>query len=272
MKNIFLILMLLNLIACGNNSSDSKMVENAHNNETSEELKWADNTSWPLVIKVPVEASLNANFMQALEGATNTWNVALRPVIGQNVFRVESFDNTVSNQADLENSLLSIKCTSKYDSYCSSCETQGCTDFCDLNSKSDCDLSDTNKEFKPLKIVDYLRDDHMVVSNPSDWFEEVSDLTIAITGYTYDVNTNIIIKADIIFNQEFYNFAYSDPVLATQIDYESSLLHELGHFLGLKHVEKSEDPSSIMNPSLSKGQIKRNLSDKDKETIQNLYK
>ena len=256
-------------VGCGNNSN-TKTVENAHK-ESFELLRWSSG-DLPLIIQVPVEAYNNQAFMDALEGATNTWNASLKEELGKDVFEIQSFNNNVSNQSDLENLLLTKKCNEKISKYCSDCSNQTCNNYCLQYSKADCHLQDANKQFKPLTITDYLRDDNMVISNPLDWFNEVSDLTIAITGYTYDVNTNKIIKADIIFNEEFYNFAYSDPVLATQIDFESSLLHELGHFLGLKHVNKNDDPNSIMNPSLSKGQIKRILSDKDKEIIKNLYK
>ena len=269
-KIILNIVILFSIVACGNNS-DTKTITNAHK-ESFELLRWSSN-ELPLVIKIPVEAYNNTAFINALENAANTWNTEVRSVIGKDAFVIQSFGNNISSQSDLENSLLSIKCNSEYNSYCQGCgEDQDCTNYCNQYSKNDCHLSIANNQFKPLTILDYLKDGHMVVSNPLDWFEEASDLTIAITGYTYDVNSNRIINADIIFNEEFYNFAYTDPVFVTQIDFESSLLHELGHFLGLKHINKDDDPNSIMNPSLSKGQIKRTLSEQDKATIRSLYR
>lgn len=268
-KTIIIMLFSIFLVSCGGSGSSTKSVGNAHN-ESFELLRWS-NSKLPLVIKVPAQAYSNSNFRDALESAADTWNDSLRSTVGQDVFRIESFNNSILTQEDLENSLLGVKCRDKIEDYCNECSGSECTSYCSQCSSSDCSLNECNSQFAPLTIVDYLQDNNMVVSNPSEWFDKVSDLTIAVTGYTYDVNTNIIIDADIVFNQENYNFSYGDPVDDEEIDYESSLLHELGHFLGLKHIEKEEDPKSIMNPSLSKGQIKRVLSEKDKKLVQELY-
>ena len=49
------------------------------------------------------------------------------------------------------------------------------------------------------------------------------------------------------------------------------MVHELGHYLGLKHVSSGEDPESVMKASLSRGEERRVLSIKDGEKIRRLY-
>jgi len=57
------------------------------------------------------------------------------------------------------------------------------------------------------------------------------------------------------------------------VDMESVSLHELGHLLGLSHVEPDHDSDSIMNPSLfiGEGLTSRRLSKQDIMRIQQIY-
>ena len=57
------------------------------------------------------------------------------------------------------------------------------------------------------------------------------------------------------------------------VDMESLALHELGHLLGLSHVDQSLDRYSIMNPSLliGEGLITRNISRGDIARLQKIY-
>lgn len=84
-----------------------------------------------------------------------------------------------------------------------------------------------------------------------------------------------IIHADIIFNFDNYLFAdYDYPPAGVGdnfVDFESVLVHELGHFLGLGHSSLDEDIYSVMLPTLRKGDARRELSLGDIEKIRSLY-
>ena len=84
-------------------------------------------------------------------------------------------------------------------------------------------------------------------------------------------------RADIRFNEEFYVIGDS-LVLASEddkpvVDMQSLALHELGHLLGLSHVDESVDELSVMNPTLfvGEGLTYRYLSRGDIERIQMIY-
>jgi len=288
MKKIILPILLILLVSCGQDSGKTN-VTNAHN-ESYENLRWSKNTNFPLIIKVPSSLYADENFRQAIENAAYTWNQALLPTIGKDVLKIESFDNSIQNQSELEGKVLSLKCVDKIYSKCSSsCDgenTENCSEHCSQcylsksnyssenswktaqNQKCN-EIQECNNEYRPLKINDYLNEPTQMISQQSQWFQESSDLTIAITAYSFYTDSKIITNADIIFNDQYYTFSYGNPVLVNEIDFESSLLHELGHFLGMSHVEEK---ASIMYPSLSKGQIKRTLSEGDTSRVKERYK
>jgi hypothetical protein len=86
-----------------------------------------------------------------------------------------------------------------------------------------------------------------------------------------------IAKSDIRYNTEYYLFGDSIVDFSqgerTIVDLESLALHELGHLLGLSHIDTDEDRYSVMNPSLfiGEGMITRDLSRSDIERIRSIY-
>lgn len=103
-----------------------------------------------------------------------------------------------------------------------------------------------------------------------------SSIGNTVLAYTSSLSQgNSIIHADIIFNFENYLFAdYDYPpagVGENFVDFESVLVHELGHFLGLGHAKADEDIYSVMLPTLRKGAARRELSLSDIEKIRSLY-
>lgn len=105
-----------------------------------------------------------------------------------------------------------------------------------------------------------------------DWsFTDIGPSVLAYTG-TLAVDGTIQ-SADLIFN--FDNFHFDDydknPSSTNYVDFESVLVHELGHFLGLSHINMSEDSSSVMLPSLRKAESRRGLSQGDIVRIRQLY-
>ncbi len=66
----------------------------------------------------------------------------------------------------------------------------------------------------------------------------------------------------------WYGGADAGAIGADQYDFQSVVAHELGHMIGLEH---SEDAASIMAESLATGQVRRQLSDTDRDAIDRLY-
>ncbi|MCX6126944.1 MAG: matrixin family metalloprotease, partial [Proteobacteria bacterium] len=87
----------------------------------------------------------------------------------------------------------------------------------------------------------------------------------------------VIADADIHYNSDIYFISDAltkQPIDGREIvDMQSLALHELGHLLGLAHVDESYDSSSIMNPSLyiGAGLSTRSLSIGDVGRIQKIY-
>jgi hypothetical protein len=87
----------------------------------------------------------------------------------------------------------------------------------------------------------------------------------------------VITKADIRFNHQNYIIGDSLRLRAEDnrdvVDMQSLALHELGHLLGLAHVEEKIDDASVMNPSLfiGEGLTSRELSRGDIERAQLVY-
>lgn len=98
----------------------------------------------------------------------------------------------------------------------------------------------------------------------------VSNDVLAFTGTK---SQGKIIHADILFNFKYFSFGdvEQNPTDTQLVDLQSVLTHELGHFLGLGHIETSVDPISIMNPSIRKTQSKRYLSNSDIVRVRQLY-
>jgi len=88
---------------------------------------------------------------------------------------------------------------------------------------------------------------------------------------------NKIDTADIRFNTQHYQIGDSYKLKSNKsqevVDMQSLALHELGHLLGLAHVQSKDDDLSIMNPSLyiGEGFVARKLSLGDIMRIQKIY-
>jgi hypothetical protein len=77
-----------------------------------------------------------------------------------------------------------------------------------------------------------------------------------------------IIEADIRINAVGYGFIFDSRGLASSIDFESLMVHELGHVLGLTHDSKS---GSVMNVSLDDGELRRQLGTEDLASLRCEY-
>jgi len=114
----------------------------------------------------------------------------------------------------------------------------------------------------------------------SNWFKTTGKPNSVLATTIWEnspKDTSSIVKADIRYNAEFYIFGNSLEGFSegkrTIVDMESLALHELGHLLGLTHVNETEDRFSVMNPSLfiGEGMITRRLSKGDISRIRSVY-
>jgi len=88
---------------------------------------------------------------------------------------------------------------------------------------------------------------------------------IALTTVSYGAG-GVTMDADISFNGVHYNWSLDDNQVRT--DYESIVLHELGHLLGLAH---SEEPGAVMRIDYQDGDLVRVLGADDALGIAELY-
>ncbi len=106
---------------------------------------------------------------------------------------------------------------------------------------------------------------------------------LATTLWLSNASNTIILKADIRFNRDNYIFLNAknnqltgdttseNSTIKTYVDLQSVVTHEIGHLLGLSHIQTS---SSIMFPSMTIGlnQTHRCLNNGDIDSIRTIYK
>lgn len=108
--------------------------------------------------------------------------------------------------------------------------------------------------------------------------QTVPNGVLAVTT-TIATSSSRIIDADVLFNFQYFSYESFEcatragtpacALVANKIDFQSVLIHELGHYLGLNHIE--DDSTSIMYPTLGTGVSKRNLNAGDVNRIRVLY-
>ncbi|MEM7126392.1 MAG: matrixin family metalloprotease [Chloroflexota bacterium] len=76
-----------------------------------------------------------------------------------------------------------------------------------------------------------------------------------------------IVEADIWINDD-YDWNVTGPLTPYELDLQSALLHEFGHWLVLGHLA---DREAAMYPKLSGGMVKRNLHQADEQGISTIY-
>jgi len=96
---------------------------------------------------------------------------------------------------------------------------------------------------------------------------------IAVTVVSVNVKTHAIVDADIALNassRQFRVLPDSSIPGGTFDDIQNTLVHELGHALGLAH--NPEVPHAVMYPGAKRGEVKkRALSDDDRAGLRALY-
>jgi len=95
----------------------------------------------------------------------------------------------------------------------------------------DLDTARYNTEGENVNLV-------VPVHNSNLWASKgFSSTVIAMTTLTYSKSTGRIYDADIELNDWNFKFSTGDPVPADSSDLLNTLVHELGHFLGLDHSD-----------------------------------
>lgn len=113
------------------------------------------------------------------------------------------------------------------------------------------------------------------IYKPDGWYGSVSNNALAITQFFAVTKTSggqqylEMNHADIMMNYEHFNFSTGDGI-TNAYDFETVVLHELGHLLGLGHIS-SFTADAVMNPSLAINQKKRTLRSADIDYIESNY-
>jgi hypothetical protein len=127
-----------------------------------------------------------------------------------------------------------------------------------------------------------LDDDQTMIYLAKNWGETTGKHldTIGTTLWENAIESpGVIIRGDIILNGETYKFVdqSQSEFLAMnplyEVDSMSVLLHELGHLIGLAHVNEQEDPWSVMHSTalVGPGLTYRQLSQGDIERVKRIY-
>lgn len=123
------------------------------------------------------------------------------------------------------------------------------------------------------QLIHYF-DDEMGIYKSVNWFSEVGPQALAITqffGLRKQSAQGEYIElqhADVILNYKDYGFS-SDTEDFFNYDLPSVLLHEMGHFIGLRH--ELDTYESVMRPSLGSFESERSLYPQDVENLEKNY-
>jgi MYXO-CTERM domain-containing protein len=99
--------------------------------------------------------------------------------------------------------------------------------------------------------------ENLVVWRDENWNQVSGPLTFALTSVTFNPTTGRIVDADLEINAELYPLNVIDPVEPNRADLRNTLVHEVGHFIGLDH---SRVPEATMYASAELGETdKRSL-------------
>lgn len=129
-----------------------------------------------------------------------------------------------------------------------------------------------NKESTDLTSY---RDGELGIYRSDAWFPGISSGTIAITQfYGYIRNSGSpdsyidLTHADIIVNYRDHSFSTNPN--SFEFDIQTVILHELGHFIGIKHPS-DYSTAAVMQSTLAQGDQKRTLLDYDINSAVNNY-
>lgn len=125
--------------------------------------------------------------------------------------------------------------------------------------------ADFKKKYSSIKEVNSDGYSGLYTLSSAEWQAAgFASSTLGVTillGRTNQQKQYIIQEGDILINNRTSN-SYNLGTI---------LLHELGHFLGLQHLEPKDKSSTVMFPRISEGDIKQTPTSLDKQTLAGLY-
>lgn len=123
--------------------------------------------------------------------------------------------------------------------------------------------------------IDSYKDGQFGIYRSNGWLEGIEDNVLAVTisyGYRYNTGSpNEYVEynhGDIIVN--YRDFIFSLDPDQGEFDFESVVLHELGHFVGLTHYYNWFE-NSVMKPSILPQETLRELQDIDEQNLRDNY-
>ena len=130
------------------------------------------------------------------------------------------------------------------------------------------ELSHNGMTNQSQSLAGFQDDGEMGIYLRNNWFES-SSTSLAITQFKGVLTSSGIRKlthTDIIVNNDFYQFGDAESE-NNIFDLQTVVLHEMGHVLGLDHINST----GIMQPAISLGVMKRKIYDNDKIALFDLY-
>ncbi len=128
------------------------------------------------------------------------------------------------------------------------------------------DMGDSPKRRAGYNSEDPADNENLIYWEEDDWPFDPNVLAVTLTVFYTD--TGQMLDGDIVFNGAKYDWTTSGG--SGRHDVENSMVHELGHFMGMNH--NGENPEATMYPAAAAGEtLKRSLHPSDIEVLQHLY-
>jgi hypothetical protein len=100
----------------------------------------------------------------------------------------------------------------------------------------------------------HLGNANVIMFRDTSWPHDQPDVTLALTTVTFSVDSGEIYDADMEVNSNptLNPITTGDPTGRVVYDFYSIMTHELGHFVGLAHTQKTND-AATMYPEYKRG-------------------